>query len=89
MWWQDFKTHIPHYLVLFLILGLGFLGFWYFSYQERAQQVIVLAVAAFYVLWGVAHHTLEENLNLKIVVEYTTVAALAATLLLIMMSISS
>jgi len=87
--WEDFKKHVIHYLTLFIILGLGLLGFWHFSYQMTLQRVIILAVAVLYVGWGVVHHLLEGNLNLKIVIEYTSVAALAAALVWMMIGASS
>lgn len=87
--WTEVKKHIIHYLVLFAILGLGLWGFWFFSYRAVAQIFIILAVAVLYVLWGMAHHYLENNLNFKIVVEYTAMAALASTVLIIMINGSS
>lgn len=80
---EDFKRHILHYLILFSILGLGILGFWYFSYNPLFKRGIVLTVAALYLTWGVFHHFLERNLNFKIMIEYTLIAILAATVLLI------
>lgn len=86
---EDFKKHTIHYLILFIILALGLLGFWHFSYQPPLQWVVILAVAILYVAWGVVHHLLEGNLNYKIVIEYTSMAALAATLLWIIIGVSS
>lgn len=87
--WQDIKTHILHYLALFLILGLGLLGFAVFSYNHNLQKLIILALAIFYIGWGIVHHLLEDNLNAKIVVEYTSLAALAVTLIWLMIGVSS
>lgn len=86
---EDFEKHVIHYLILFIILGFGLLGFWYFSYQIAFQRAIVLTMAILYVGWGVVHHLLEGNLNYKIVVEYTSMALLAATLLWIIIGVSS
>lgn len=83
---EEIRKHLSHYLILFLILALGFWGFWYFSYSLAIRQTIVLAVAILYLGWGIIHHLLEGNLNFKIVVEYTLFAALAAAVLLIILA---
>lgn len=87
--WKDIKNHVVHYFVLFLILAFWLLGFRYYSYQPALQRMIVILAATSYAVWGITHHLLEKNLNLKIVVEYTVMATLAATLLLIMIGVSS
>ena len=78
---EDFKKHALHYLFLFIILAFGFFGFWYFSYRPVFQRVVILSTALSYVFWGLVHHRLENNLNYKIVVEYTSLAVLAGALL--------
>ncbi|MDP3998059.1 MAG: hypothetical protein Q8P89_00375 [bacterium] len=86
---EDIRTHSIHYFVLLLILGSGLFGFIQFSYNPDLRRAIILAVAALYIVWGLLHHFLEGNLNLKIMIEYTSVAALALTLTLIMTGVAS
>ena len=86
---QVSKSHLIHYLILFLFLGLGLWGFSYFSYDRDLQRLIIILVAVAYLSWGIVHHYLEESLNPKIVIEYTSWAALAAALLLIIVGVSS
>lgn len=81
--WQDIKGHLLHYLILFLILGLGFWGFWSFSYRPNLQRIIIASIVISYFLWGVIHHKLEGNLTYKIAIEYLSLAALAGGLLLL------
>ena len=85
---QEAKRHFIHYLALFLILAFGLLGFWYFSYRPFLQRAVVVTVAALYILWGIVHHLADGDLNFKIVLEYGAVAALAATLLWIIIGAS-
>lgn len=85
---QEAKRHFLHYLVLFLILVFGLLGFWYFSYRPLFQRVVVVTVAVLYVLWGIVHHLADGDLNFKIVLEYTAIAALATTLLWVIIGAS-
>lgn len=77
---EDLKTHLVHYLVLILILGSGFLAFWYFTKDSVSQFLAILTTAFSYLVWGIIHHWLEDNLNLKIVVEYILFAALGVAI---------
>ncbi len=85
---EEIKKHILHYLALFLILGFGFFGLLSFSHQPDFQRLIVLTMALLYMVWGIVHHLLENNLRFKIVVEYTLVSALAATVLLLLTKVA-
>lgn len=73
--------HLQHYLPLFAILSAGFLGFSYFSYDPTFRIVIVMAVAASYVSWGIIHHFLHKDLHASIVLEYLAIASLGTTVL--------
>lgn len=42
---------------------------------ERLFEFIILFIfIAFYILWGIYHHILDDSLHLKIVVEYILIA---------------
>lgn len=73
---KDIKSHISHYLVLLVVLAIGLESFWLFSFNKTTQTLIVSATAFSYFCWGVVHHYLENNLNLKIVIEYALIAVL-------------
>ena len=85
---QEAKRHFIHYIALFLILTFGLLGFWYFSYRPLLQRIVVTMAAVLYILWGIVHHLADGDLNFKIVLEYGAIAALAATLLWIIIGAS-
>lgn len=73
---SDIKEHLSHYLVLLLILTIGLVGFIFFQRLPQAQIVSVFLTAVFYVLWGIAHHYLEGDLHLRIILEYAAVGLL-------------
>jgi len=50
--------------VLFLILLKIFAG------QKMISFTLLLFFVAFYIIWGVYHHTSHKNVHLKIIVEY-------------------
>ncbi len=79
---QDSKIHTLHYFLLLAIFVLATLSFFIFQF-ERLMQVYVVIVTAFaYFLWGIIHHYLEDNLYLKVVVEYFLIALLGSLVLI-------
>jgi len=68
--------HLPHYLSLLGILGAGVAGFWLFSYDRLFQIAVAIAVAVSYVIWGIVHHSIHDDLDIAVVVEYVLIASL-------------
>lgn len=73
---EDIKEHLGHYLALFFILAFGVGALIFFQRTPQMQIVSLFLTSSFYVLWGVIHHYLEEDLCLRVVVEYVVVALL-------------
>ena len=76
------KEHILHYVPLAVILLLGLGVALRFSYDRQLQIMTVVALAGFYVAWGVLHHALHHTLVAKIVLEYVLLAILGITIVL-------
>jgi len=78
---NDIKTHVLEYLVLlttaifFVVLLAIFRG------SQTKQLIIVGLFTIYYVVWGVIHHSRDQSLSLKIVLEYIFIGALALLLL--------
>lgn len=68
--------HVKHYLPLVAILFAGLLGFLIFSYDRAFQLIILTAVSVAYVVWGLVHHYLHDDLHLFVIVEYIVIATL-------------
>lgn len=75
------KSHFFEYLVLFLILSLGCLGFLIARGNKGIQFKVVLITSFLYVIWGIVHHFLEKTLYFKVMVEYVAVGLLAIVIL--------
>lgn len=73
---KKIAKHLIHYLPLVGVLLAGILAFWFFSYNRAFQTVIAVAMAVFYVIWGVVHHAIHKDLHLSTVVEYIVIASL-------------
>lgn len=61
--------------VFFLILLNIFRG------QRTIEFITLIMFAFFYILWGISHHIINENLHLKTVVEYILIAFIIIFLL--------
>ncbi|MBI2268161.1 MAG: hypothetical protein HYU80_01795 [Candidatus Blackburnbacteria bacterium] len=79
---HDITRHMPHYLSLFGIVGLGCLGLIVFSYDQGFRMAVTVALGAAFVAWGVVHHWLHDDLHFKIVLEYLFTAILGVIVLL-------
>lgn len=78
---KDIHLHLTHYFFLLSILVLGIVSFFLFGAYPTKQFGVVIISAILYIIWGIAHHHLEGNLHIKIVVEYTLIALLSVMLL--------
>jgi nitric oxide reductase large subunit len=70
------KEHLLHYLILFLILTLGLVGFVVFRFHPPTQLLIVGLTVAGYIGWGIVHHYIEGRLRWEVVGEYFLISAL-------------
>lgn len=68
------SEHMIYYVSLAIILGLSFL-LAYNSPDRNFQIGIIIATTFFYVLWGILHHLMNHDLNMKIVIEYILIGA--------------
>jgi FtsH-binding integral membrane protein len=79
---KELIQHRGAYLVLVTGLAIfifAFLGLWP---NHFAQQVSVVVMAIFYLLWGVVTHVKTQSISSRVVAEYAGVSFLAAALLL-------
>ncbi len=74
---QETKHNLIHYSILVLMMNLIVGAFLFFSFDRVYQMIIVLMAGLSYVLWGIIHHHLNDDLHLKVIVEYVLVALLA------------
>lgn len=74
------KEHLSHFLPLAIVCLTGLFLALQFSYDPRIQMAILIAVAMFYVAWGVVHHITHHTFATKIVVEYVLIASIFAVL---------
>lgn len=69
------KNHAAYYIVLLLILGIGFLMAVLASPNKQLQTVAIVMTTFFYIAWGILHHLINHDLNLKIVIEYILIGS--------------
>lgn len=73
-------SRLPHYIVLFGILGISVLGFIIFPWDKIFQVSLVIATGVSYISWGIVHHALHDDLYFEVVVEYAGIAILGSVL---------
>lgn len=77
------KEHLLHYLILFLILTLGLVGFVVFSFRPQLQLLVVGLTVGGYIGWGIIHHHIEDRLRWDVVGEYILVGVLVFVMLVL------
>ena len=70
------KEHLLHYLILFLILTLGLVGFVVFQFHPQTQLLVVGLTVGGYIAWGIVHHYIEDRLRWEVVGEYFLIGIL-------------
>ncbi len=75
--------HSVDFLLLILIMVLGFGGLIYFKFDLASQIADIILMAALYVFWGVYHHFHDGDLTGKVVMEYISIAALVSFILIV------
>lgn len=66
------------HLVLFFVLSAGAVGIYLRRYSQLEQFLIILALSASYIVWGVVYHLLKGDFGKKLFLEYLLLAAIAA-----------
>jgi len=74
---QETRHQLIHYSVLVLMMNIIFGAFLFFGFNRTYQMIIVLMAGLAYVLWGMIHHHVNDDLHLKVIMEYVLVALLA------------
>lgn len=74
---QETRHNLIHYSVLVVMMNIIVGAFLFFRFDRIYQMIIVLVAGLAYVLWGIIHHHVNDDLHLKVVVEYVLVALLA------------
>jgi hypothetical protein len=74
--------HLPHYLSLYGIFAAALVGFIVFTYDRDFQVAIAISVSAAYFVWGVVHHSIHKDLDVKVVIEYLVIALFGMVALL-------
>lgn len=82
----NLRKHSGYYIVLFIILVLGFLMA-YSNISNKAFQVgIIISTTFFYILWGIIHHLINHDLHVKIVIEYILIGAFGLAIMFFLLS---
>jgi len=82
------KNELFHHPYAYTILTLGLIvhgGFFYLAWPQRSyQQLAIISLVVFYLLWGVITHTKSAHINSKVILEYASISLLAGVVLLLL-----
>ena len=78
---HDITRHLTHYMSLFGIIVISLFGLLVFQYDKNFQTAISISAGASYIVWGIIHHHIHEDLNLKIILEYICFSILGIAIL--------
>ena len=74
--------HLPHYVPLIGIFVASLIPFVFFPYDTFFKGAVLVAAAVAYVVWGIIHHYIHEDLHASVVIEYILVASLGLVVIL-------
>lgn len=67
---KETKKHLFDYLLLVTAGVFFLLSINLFQGERFLEFIILLAFVSFYILWGVYHHVVSQDVHLRIVLEY-------------------
>lgn len=85
---KNLKEHFFYYLFLIGIIVLGIFLVLQTSYDKNLQATVFSIVIFLYVLWGLFHHYVNHDLNVKIVIEYILIGSFGMALFLFLIKLS-
>jgi len=81
---KKFKKHITYYLSLLGILTSGLILVFLAAPNIRLQITLVFLTIIFYVVWGLLHQFINHELTARIMIEYTFIGLLGASIMFFM-----
>lgn len=79
---RDLTRHFSHWASLAGVIVIAGWGLINFSYDRAFQSAIAISLGAAFVVWGIVHHHIHEDLHPKIILEYVAMAAFGVVALL-------
>lgn len=78
---KEFSHHLFDYLLLatagvFFLIALNI-----FRGERLIEFIILLAFTSFYIIWGIYHHFILDNIRLKTMIEYILIGFMVIFLL--------
>jgi len=81
MYIKSNNIDLEYYISLIFILSLGLFFIILASPNKNLQLILVLLTTLFYIVFGLAHHLINHDLNIKVVVQYVIIGVLGVTVI--------
>ncbi len=82
---RSLYKHLGYYVPLAGMLLFAIFIIPRLSYARQLQMILVVAIAIFYVVWGILHHIIHHDISTKIVIEYILIGSLGMTIILFLL----
>jgi hypothetical protein len=83
---EKLRKHVGYYTSLIAILSLGLILIFLTRANTLMQSLAILLTVVFYICWGLLHHLINHELNLRIVIEYILIGTLGISILFFMLT---
>lgn len=71
-----------YFISLIIILSLGCVSFLMLTGNHAAQIIIGIVTSVIYVSWGIFFHWINNDLHLKVVIEYVLMGIISSIILI-------
>ena len=72
---------LEYYVSLIFILSLGLFFIILAAQNKNLQLILVLLTTLFYILFGIAHHLINHDLSIRVMIQYIIIGALGITVI--------
>lgn len=79
------KSHLTQIFLITSIFIISIIALRVFASDRNARMYVIVFMSFSYVLWGIIHHAIQKDLNIKIALEYIGFALLLSLSALLML----
>jgi hypothetical protein len=79
------RKHIGYYLCQIGVITILLILISQMHENHFVQILLVISLGLFYAVWGILHHVIHHDLQLKIILEYSTIALLGISIIFLVM----
>lgn len=79
------QKHLGYYLCQVGVIVILLILITQMQDNHPLQMLLVIVLGVFYASWGILHHAIHHDLQLKIILEYSSIALLGVSIIFLVM----